>query len=779
MSQIIIYPKKSSKKKIDSGFILKESIKPKSMKRKLKIKQEDIIMPEPERYNEGFVNILAKLEELRTKQGDPIRARQLKKVQEIIIDLPYDLTSSDQLKEIKTKGIGPSTIEKFEDFIKTGTLKDIEKEKNNPINILTDVYGIGPAKAKELIEQGIKTIEDLKKNKDQLNDKQLIGLKYYDAILERIPRSEIEEYQKIFTDVFESSKTQPNATFEIVGSFRRGAKTSGDIDIIINDQPTFDKFIKELVEKKIVIEMLTDGKTKKLTIAQLPGKTPRRIDFLYSPPDEYAFAVLYFTGSKDFNVAMRGRATKIGYTLNEHGISTFTGKTKGDKIAVKFPTEKSIFDFLSLEYKSPEERIDGRSAIVNEDIKFIEETEPKKIIIKPKNRSIKKPKTPTQAKPLQKPEPEPEPEPEPDPNPEPEEDSKYTQMLFKIDSKNKKRQWRIWTEDNMLYTEHGVVDGKLIKSKPTEFKNSEAAEKRALKLWNDKQNKELYSTEEDNETTPLFRPMLAKSFDPIKNKSYPYLVQPKLDGVRCIAYKKDGKWIIESRTGKQFETLAHIRKELDKIKLPENFRLDGELGSFGENPELTFQQATGLVKRKTYDPLEEKIEYHLYDVYDPKQPELPFEERWNILSGLIKKSAGPIHIVDLKKVEQLKDLQTAHETYVKNGFEGLMIRAPSGRYEPDHRSSSLLKYKTFMDNEYKIVGFKEGKGNDVGTVIFTCETEDGKRFEVRPKGTREERGNMLKNAEKHVGKKLTVKFFELTDEGIPRFPVGLAIRDYE
>ena len=83
------------------------------------------------------------------------------------------------------------------------------------------------------------------------------------------------------------------------------------------------------------------GKTKKLTIAQLPGKTPRRIDFLYSPPDEYAFAVLYFTGSKDFNVAMRGRATKIGYTLNEHGISTFTGKTKGDKIAVKFSSRSN------------------------------------------------------------------------------------------------------------------------------------------------------------------------------------------------------------------------------------------------------------------------------------------------------------------------------------------------------------------------------------------------------------------------------------------------------
>ena len=91
-----------------------------------------------------------------------------------------------------------------------------------------------------------------------------------------------------------------------------------------------------------------------------------------------------------------------------------------------------------------------------------------------------------------------------------------------------------------------------------------------------------------------------------------------------------------------------------------------------------------------------------------------------------------------------------------------------------------MKFKSFTDDEFEIVDYKEGKGNDKGTVIFTCKTNDDyKTFEVRPRGTREERKAMLENIENYIGKYLTVKYFELTDQGIPRFPVGVAIRDYE
>ena len=100
-------------------------------------------------------------------------------------------------------------------------------------------------------------------------------------------------------------------------------------------------------------------------MGQLPGQTPRRLDFMYASPSEYAFAILYFTGSKIFNVVMRQRALDLGYSMNEHGLYKMEGKKKSSKkIDILFPTEKSIFEFLGLEYKKPTERIDGRAVVV-------------------------------------------------------------------------------------------------------------------------------------------------------------------------------------------------------------------------------------------------------------------------------------------------------------------------------------------------------------------------------------------------------------------------------
>ncbi len=717
-------------------------------------------------HNRNFIDILNKLEDIMTRKGEHIKARAYKKGQESLMEINEELTSTEQLKN--KPGIGKSIIEKFQEYMETGTLSVLEREKANPVNILTNVYGIGPKKAEDLVKQGITSIEDLEKNQDKLNDKQVIGLKYYSDILERIPRSEILEYEALFKEIFDEVK-EGDAKFEIVGSFRRGADTSGDIDIIVNDEVSFNKFIKSLIDKNILIEMLTDGKVKKLTIARLNEKSKaRRIDFLYSPPNEYAFAILYFTGSKAFNVVMRKRATTLDLTLNEHGLSNMKDKVKKNKLENSFPDEKSIFDFLSLEYKKPEERKDGRDVIVKEEIKDVEETIPKKFKIKA-NKTIKTKKTSPKLI-IEAPAPAPI-----------KLEAEYTTTLYKIDSKNKKRQWRVWVEKNNIYTEHGVVDGKLIKSKPTEVKDEETAIKKATKMWNDKMSKELYSIDMDKETkSDIFRPMLAKSFDKDKNNKYPYMCQPKLDGVRCVASKVDGNVILETRTGKKIEVLEHIKSMLSKIDFPENIKLDGELGSFGLNPELTFQQATGIIKRKTPDPLEKHIEYHLYDMYDEEKKTLEFIERWEMLNSLIPDNLSHIKLCDMKMVYDLNELEETHKTYVEEGYEGLIIRSQDGKYEPDHRSSSLLKLKSFKDDEFEIVGFKEGKGNDKKTIIFTCQTKnDKKSFEVRPRGTRDERIKMFKNGNSYIGKNLTVKYFELTDEGIPRFPVGIAVRDYE
>jgi DNA ligase-1 len=123
-------------------------------------------------------------------------------------------------------------------------------------------------------------------------------------------------------------------------------------------------------------------------------------------------------------------------------------------------------------------------------------------------------------------------------------------------------------------------------------------------------------------------------------------------------------------------------------------------------------------------------------------------------------------------------MKLQHNAYVADGFEGIMLRAPSGDYKHS-RSADLLKYKEFFDAEYEVVGFKEGEGQEKGCVLWMCRTEEGRTFHCRPRGTRESRMELFQNGGDYVGKKLTVRYQELTDEGLPRFPVGIAFRDYE
>jgi len=346
------------------------------------------------RLNEKFIDLMEQLSAIMLKQGEPFRARAYQKAQETIMTYNSDITTPEQLKG--KPGIGDTIMEKLNEYVKTGTLRVLEREKANPINILGEVYGIGPKKAKELVDSGIVTIDQLRENQDQvLNDTQKVGLKYYEDILKRIPRSEIDQYDSIFKNVFATvAGLGSDARFEIVGSYRRGAQSSGDIDMIITSKTgeVFKKFVDELIKQGIILEVLSRGSTKCLVIAKLPGgEYARRVDFLYTSPEEYPFSVLYFTGSKIFNTVMRGRALELGYSLNEHGMSKMQEKKKGEKavkgdlVANKFKTEEDIFDFLGMVYKEPTERVDGRAVVLKDSIgKIVVEPELVPIVVKEK-----------------------------------------------------------------------------------------------------------------------------------------------------------------------------------------------------------------------------------------------------------------------------------------------------------------------------------------------------------------------------------------------------------
>ena len=323
-------------------------------------------------YKENVLNILQNEKIKAIRIGNKIRASAFKKGYEGVLMHEEPVYDIDEL--INIKGIGKGIVNTIKyNLNENSDNKDIndpekkeKKEKYDLLESLTHIHGVGPKNAEILMNKGVSSIADLRKkletNPKLLNDVQKKGLNYYEDILQRIPRSEIVTYEKLFLDAFDELK-EDDSRFIIVGSYRRGAETSGDIDIFISskNKDVYTKFIDKLVNTNIIVEVLSKGPTKTLVITKLNDKSiARRVDFLYTPIEEYPFAILYFTGSKDFNTVMRGQALKMGYTLNEHGISIKDkGKPKGDKLETKFTEEKDIFDFLELEYREPNERKNG------------------------------------------------------------------------------------------------------------------------------------------------------------------------------------------------------------------------------------------------------------------------------------------------------------------------------------------------------------------------------------------------------------------------------------
>ncbi len=308
-------------------------------------------------------NCISKTIEIKRAKGEHYKAKLMERALTNILDSP--VTSLTSLESIR--GVGPMTLRKCKTYIKTGTTPEIEDYNTNPLFMFLKIHGVGLKKAQFLVDQNITSIDMLRDRQDLLNDVQKKGLSYFEDINQRIPRSEIELFKTLFDEVFDEVKNE-QSSYEIVGSYRRNATNSGDIDLILSDPKDatiLDKFLNILIKKNILVEVLSRGNIKCLAIGKLDDTYPaRRIDFMFSPPSEYPFAILYFTGNALFNTVMRNRALQLGYSLNEHGMYKMVDGKKTHKISHHFPTEKSIFDFLRMQYKHPFERIDHNSVVV-------------------------------------------------------------------------------------------------------------------------------------------------------------------------------------------------------------------------------------------------------------------------------------------------------------------------------------------------------------------------------------------------------------------------------
>jgi DNA polymerase beta len=317
-----------------------------------------------------LIDALEKLRKKEVANKEPWKARAYATVIKGLKSLEGPVHTYDDVKDIK--GLGTKLEAKVKELLDSGTLKQLENYNASgnieSVNDLLRIHGIGPAKANDLVtKHNIRTIADLQKHQDLLNDVQKLGLKYYEDIEKRIPRKEMEKHDAYLTQIVKCIDPKMEAT--ITGSYRRQMKDSGDIDVLIThpDNPVeaedlFKQVIDRLKRDGYIKDTFALGTKKCLAMCRLPlHRSFRRIDLLYTHPHEYPFALLYFTGSATFNVDMRNIALSKGYTLSEYGLKHSKGDNKGDFVDKTFKKEKDIFDFLGLDYVEPQDRLTIKS----------------------------------------------------------------------------------------------------------------------------------------------------------------------------------------------------------------------------------------------------------------------------------------------------------------------------------------------------------------------------------------------------------------------------------
>jgi len=371
--------------------------------------------------------------------------------------------------------------------------------------------------------------------------------------------------------------------------------------------------------------------------------------------------------------------------------------------------------------------------------------------------------------------------------------------LYKLTSTKKIQEWEIWVEDNVIHTRHGQINGKkqhvtdtIAEGKNIGRSNETTPEQQAVAeakaKWEHRKNKDYHLTIEKCKAQTVkiagkggYLPMLAHKYKLQKKKiNFPAFCQPKLDGIRCIARCEEDKITLWFRSGKQITTMKHIEQALSKI-MSNGEIFDGEL--YIHNAD--FNKIGGSIRRDKNIDIKEakKVEYHIYD----------FPRIINDYGGIKKETETylireaffsdremdyPIVKVKTEIINNEEEMKKKFAEYSEQGYEGIMIRNMLSPYE-QKRSYNLLKYKKFKENEYKIIGYEEGRGLLSGCVgAFICEISKGVTFKAKLKGkdvTELLRG-YFKNPKIFMGKYLTVIYQGLSKDGIPRFPVGKIIR---
>lgn len=380
-------------------------------------------------------------------------------------------------------------------------------------------------------------------------------------------------------------------------------------------------------------------------------------------------------------------------------------------------------------------------------------------------------------------------------------------VLSTVDKLGRRTFWKTYVSpDHLIHSESWIDGGKVkqfapvaVEPKNVGKKNETTQLQQALLECHSKWTKKHDHAYVEEQRNPLvvdhspevYLPMLAQKYEERGQKylRVPFGASRKFDGVRCIAHRQTSaarEVLLTSRLGKPFSNLQRIREHCSLL-LPRDplVLLDGELYSHS----VPFNAISGCVRSKAPSSYDSQMEFYIFDRVRSDHPEEPYSSRIEALHQLEEQYhrliPNPLDRVikfeGFEVVSRHDDVKCFHDRYVAEGYEGVILRNLDGPYLFKNRSNDVQKYKTFEDREFRITGFKEGNGSDAGCIILECGTERGETFDVRPRGSLEWRRGMFLRGAELVGKQLTVRYQKtgLEDGSLPRFPVGIDIRDYE
>jgi DNA polymerase/3'-5' exonuclease PolX len=317
--------------------------------------------------NARLVAILQQLSELYQSQKDVRRANAFGTAAAALRQVPYPITSGKQA--LSLPGVGKSTADIIDEYLRTGKVWRLgelqgadapmispeEAQKQEVLKVFQTVHGIGPVSAARFYDEGYRTLEQLYAN-PQLKDAQRLAMYWGNQLNQRIPHAEIDQIREYINSCFAPEAIR----WDITGSYRRGTVDSGDVDMLVQSQPglSMDKVLSLL--QAHIIGRFSEGPTKFMGILKMGEQfNAHQLDIRLVEPAAYPAALMYFTGSKEFNVLMRNRALSLGLSLSEYGLES----NVPEMVPPIVHSEEEIFAILGVPYLTPAQRTAGLLAL--------------------------------------------------------------------------------------------------------------------------------------------------------------------------------------------------------------------------------------------------------------------------------------------------------------------------------------------------------------------------------------------------------------------------------